>query len=69
MAAKEKGRQCAPIPNAVYHDTTESKASPLDLQEASPLNLQVSRLVRIYALNATMAETIAPLVFLAGCQR
>jgi hypothetical protein len=31
----------------------------------SPLRkLQASRLVRLYALNAAMAETIAPLVFL-----
>jgi hypothetical protein len=28
------------------------------------LKLQASRLVRLYAVNGTMAETIAPLVFL-----
>ena len=28
--------------------------------------LQVSRLVRLYAVNASLAETIAPLVFLEG---
>lgn len=34
-------------------------------ESTSPLRkLQASRLVRLYAMNATMAETIAPLVFL-----
>ena len=59
MAFIEKGgsAESRPIPNAVvYHDATESIASPL--------KLQASRLVRLYAVNAAMAETIAPLVFL-----
>jgi hypothetical protein len=30
------------------------------------LRLQVSRLVRLYAVNASLAEAIAPLVFLEG---
>lgn len=34
-------------------------------ESTSPLRkLQASRLVRLYAMNAAMAETIAPLVFL-----
>ena len=58
MAFNEKGHpEGAPIPNCVvYHDAKESKASPL--------NLQVSRLVRLYAVNSSLAETLAPLVFL-----
>jgi hypothetical protein len=57
MPAKEKARGNGPIPNAVvYHDATESIA-PLAI-------LQASRLVRLYAVNASMAETLAPLVFL-----
>ena len=44
-------------------------AIPIVLTDAesitpSPLRLQASRLVRLYAINAAMAETIAPLVFL-----
>lgn len=34
------------------------------LDTKSSLDLQVSRLTRLYAVNAAMAETIAPLVFL-----
>ena len=58
MASNEKGHpEGAPIPDCVvYHDATEFKASPL--------NLQVSQLVRLYAVNASIAEAIAPLVFL-----
>jgi hypothetical protein len=58
MAPKEKARQgSGPIPNSVvYHDAKESNASPL--------NLQVSRLIRLYAVDVSMAEAIAPLVFL-----
>lgn len=32
--------------------------------KSSLIKLQASRLVRLYAVNAAMAETIAPLVFL-----
>ena len=44
-------------------------AVPIVLADAesiapSLLRLQVSRLVRLYALNAAVAETLAPLVFL-----
>ena len=57
MPIKEKARQDAePIPNCVFADP-ESITSSL-------LTLQASRLVRLYAVNAAMAETIAPLVFL-----
>jgi len=57
MSEKEKARANGPIPNAVvYHDSAEFRASPL--------KLQTSRLVRLYAVNAAMAETLAPLVFL-----
>ena len=39
-----------------------------DTESSTPslLNLQVSRLARLYAVNAAMAETIAPLVFLGA---
>lgn len=57
MALKEKGRpEGSPIPNCVLADP--ESISP------SLLNLQVSRLARLYAVNAAMAEAIAPLVFL-----
>ena len=57
MAIKEKARQsCGPIPNCVLADP-ESITPSL-------LNLQASRLVRLYALDAAMAEALAPLVFL-----
>jgi hypothetical protein len=58
MAFNEKGHpEGAPIPNAVvYHDSAEFKASLL--------KLQASRLVRLYAVNSSLAETLAPLVFL-----
>ena len=61
MPMNEKGQPCEgrPIPNVVvYHDAAEFKASPA--------NLQASRLIRLYAVNAAMAETLAPLVFLSG---
>jgi hypothetical protein len=57
MTIKEKARQsCGPIPEHVLADKSEHTA----LQ----LRLQASRLVRLYAVNSAMAETIAPLVFL-----
>jgi hypothetical protein len=36
---------------------------------ALKLRLQASRLMRLYAVNAAMAEAIAPLVFLEALQR
>jgi hypothetical protein len=57
MTIKEKAHLSGgPIPNCVLADP-ESIAPSL-------LNLQASRLVRLYAVNSTMAEAIAPLVFL-----
>jgi hypothetical protein len=57
MPQKEKdGQEGRPIPNAVCQDKPE--------YTASHLQLQASRLVRLYAVNAAMAEAIAPLVFL-----
>ena len=57
MSTKEKARANGPIPNAVvYHDSPEFIAPQI--------KLQASRLVRLYAVNAAMAETLAPLVFL-----
>jgi hypothetical protein len=35
-----------------------------NLITSSPVDLQVARLTRLYAVNASMAEAIAPLVFL-----
>jgi hypothetical protein len=56
MSKTEKARVNGPIPNAVvYHDSPESKASPL--------KLQASRLVRLYALDVATAEALAPLAF------
>ena len=57
MPIKEKAHLSGgPIPKYVLADIAESKAFLLDLQ--------ASRLVRLYAVNASMAETLAPLVFL-----
>jgi hypothetical protein len=58
MPRNENGRrEGRPIPNAVvYHDTGESKTSPL-----LP---QASWLLRLYAVSGPMAEALAPLVFL-----
>jgi hypothetical protein len=58
MPIKEKGcpAEGSPIPNYVLADNPE--------YIAPQLQLQVSRLARLYAVNAAMAETIAPLVFL-----
>jgi hypothetical protein len=41
-------------------------AGNIDPESTLPLHrsLQASRLVRLYAVNAAMAETLAPLVFL-----
>jgi hypothetical protein len=57
MTVKEKGRRSDPIPNAILAQ---------DFPESSPslINLQASRLVRLYAVNASMAEALAPLIFL-----
>jgi len=46
-------------------------AIPIVLADAesiapSLVRLQASRLVRLYAVNASMAETLAPLVFMGG---
>lgn len=38
-------------------------ASIASESKSSLLHLQASRLVRLYAINASMAETIAPFVF------
>ena len=57
MATKEKAHLSGgPIPNCVLADIAELK-HPCSI-------LQASRLVRLYAVNASMAETLAPLVFL-----
>jgi hypothetical protein len=58
MPLKEKGRRRGdPIPNAfVRQDNPEFKPTLR--------HLQVCRLVRLYAVNAAMAEALAPLVFL-----
>jgi hypothetical protein len=57
MSTKEKAHLSGgPIPNCVLPDP-ESIAPSL-------LNLQVEKLVRLYAVNAAMAETLAPLVFM-----
>ena len=60
MAEKEKGHLAAgsPIPNYVLADNSEFSLSDFQNQ------LRKSRLVRLYAVNAAMAEAIAPLVFL-----
>jgi hypothetical protein len=57
MARNEKGRPAGadPIPKIVRQDDLEFKQQPLDLQ--------VRRLTRRYALTAAMAAIVAPLVF------
>jgi hypothetical protein len=57
LPTKEKGRpgEGSPIPKFVLTDATDSKSLPL--------NLQISRLCRLHAVNATMAAMIAPLIF------
>jgi hypothetical protein len=58
MASKEKGcpAEGSPIPKIVLADNSDI-APPA-------INLQVARLTRLYAVNAAMAEALAPLVFL-----
>lgn len=46
---------------------TDLAGALISPEYATPqLHLQVSRLVRLYAVNAAMAETLAPLVFLGA---
>ena len=56
-ATIEKGSpaESRPIPKVVLPDTTEPKASLL--------NLQVARLTAACGVNADMAATLAPMVF------
>ena len=57
MTIKEKAHQGGgPIPEHVLADNSE--------YTPQTLRLQARRLVRLYAVNAAMAEAIAPLVFL-----
>ncbi len=59
MSIKEKGcpAESSPIPKYIHaHGRTESNPSLLQLQ--------ISRLSRLYAVNGPMAEVLAPLVFL-----
>lgn len=60
MPQNEKGQpEGRPIPNCVvYHDAPEFIASPFDLQ--------VSALTRRCAISATMAEALAPLVYMGA---
>ena len=45
---------------------TDLAGALINPEYATPhLRLQVSRLVRLYAVNAAMAEALAPLVFLS----
>jgi hypothetical protein len=57
MTIKEKGcpAEGSPIPNYVLADNTEYKPTKLQLQ--------VTRLTCHCAINAGMAETLAPMVF------
>jgi len=59
MLTKEKGgpAEGRPIPKTILAQDSAEYTAPR-------LQLQASRLVRLYAVNASMAETIAPLVFL-----
>jgi hypothetical protein len=62
MASKEKGCPAgSPIPKIVLADNADIAPSAIDLQ--------VARLTRLYAVNAAMAEVLAPLVFIAAVQR
>ena len=57
MAVKEKGRPAegSPIPIYVLPDNAEYKATQLQLQ--------IIRLMRRCAIKASIAETLAPMVF------
>ena len=59
MSIEEKGRpaESSPIPKYIHaHGQAESNPSLVQLQ--------ASRLSRLYAINGPMAEALAPLVFL-----
>ena len=60
MATKEKGHPAegGPIQNYVLTDNSDFSLSAFQNQ------LRTSRLVRIYAIHSSLAETLAPLVFL-----
>ena len=46
---------------------TDLAGALINPEYATPhLRLQVSRLVRLYAVNASLAEALAPLIFLEG---
>jgi hypothetical protein len=56
MAEKERGRREGdPIPNVVLADNAGFISQPIDLQ--------VARLIRRCAIKASIAATLAPLVF------
>jgi hypothetical protein len=59
MARNEKGRPAGgdPIPTTIRQDLDLSEFKP------QPLDLQVSRLTRRYAITAAMAAIVAPLAF------
>jgi hypothetical protein len=54
------------IPEPTGRFTARGVVLAAESSTPSLLNLQVSRLARLYAVNAAMAETIAPLVFLGA---
>jgi len=61
MAEKMKN----PVLAGTGFPETDLAGALIDLEYATPshLRLQVSRLVRLYAINASLAEAIAPIVF------
>jgi hypothetical protein len=63
MALPDKAK-----PATALHGEPASKIEQLcgrldGITTPSPINLQVARLTRLYAVNAAMAETLAPLAF------
>jgi hypothetical protein len=58
-----------PVRKEIFNSDENNKAAETDQAEteihaSSLLKVRASRLVRLYAVNAAMAETLAPLVFL-----
>ena len=56
-----------PVRKEIFNSNENNKAAEIDQAETeihALLKVRASRLVRLYAVNAAMAETLAPLVFL-----
>ena len=59
--------QGRPVRKEIFNSDENNKAAETDQAKTeihALLKVRASRLVRLYAVNAAMAETLAPLVFL-----